>query len=72
MHFYIWPTFSIMKVSIINNRYILNKMPNFQTTLVCSYLYILDQASRPKQTFEEKTKFKFNHLNTKFKLKSQI
>ena len=31
--------------SMINNRYIWNKIPNFQTTLVCWYIYILDQTS---------------------------
>ena len=49
---YIWPTFSKRKGSIINNRYIWNKIPSFQTTLGL----ILIQF-RPKQTLKEKTKF---------------
>ena len=64
MHFKIWPTFKKRNGSIINSRLILNKIPYFQTTLVCWYLYILDQTSRPK--------LKFNHLDTKCMLKSQI
>ena len=50
----------------------LEQNPKFPDNFECSYLYILDQASRPKQTIEEKTKLKFNNFDIKFMLKSHI
>ena len=71
MHFNIWPTFSKRKGSILTG--IFEQNPKFPDNFGCWYLYILDQAnSRPKQTIEEKTKLKFNHVDIKFMLKSHI
>ena len=46
--------------------------PKFTDNFGFRCLYILDQASRPKHTFEEKTKLKFNHFDIKFMLQNNI
>ena len=63
MQFNIWQTFSKRKGSIVNSRHIGNKVTHFQTTLGAGTYAFLDQTSRLKQTFEDKTKLKFNHVD---------
>ena len=63
MQYNIWPTFSKRKGSIVNSRHIGNKVTHLQTTLGAGTYGILDQTSRLKQTIEEKTKLKFNHVD---------
>ena len=59
----IWPTFKKKEGFHCKQQAYWEQSHTFPDYFGCRYLCILDQTSRLKQTFEEKTKLKFNHVD---------